>query len=124
MKNEIKGFTRCLVEQILRFYCIQLKQNDIKKDLVENMVTNMIIKEDIYDIMYKLYTELNEKDIQLLKKIQDNQQTLNVKLNFEALKINNEFRMNPEFRENFPLKPESEIIHVEQDIFPFESVVQ
>jgi hypothetical protein len=36
------------------------------------MVTNMIIKEDIYDIMYKLYTELNEKDIQLLKKIQDN----------------------------------------------------
>ena len=63
LKNEIKGFTRCLVEQILRFYCIQLKQNDIKKDLVENMVTNMIIKEDIYDIMYKLYTELNEKDI-------------------------------------------------------------
>ena len=57
------------MEQILRFYCIQLKQNDIKKDLVENMVTNMIIKEDIYDIMYKLYTELNEKDIQLLKKI-------------------------------------------------------
>ena len=51
------------MEQILRFYCIQLKQNDIKKDLVENMVTNMIIKEDIYDIMYKLYTELNEKDI-------------------------------------------------------------
>jgi len=32
--------------------------------------------------------------------------------------------MNPEFRENFPLKPEDEIIHVEQDIFPFESVVQ
>lgn len=29
----------------------------------------MIIKEDIYDIMYKLYTELNEKDIQILKKV-------------------------------------------------------
>ena len=32
--------------------------------------------------------------------------------------------MNPEYRENFPLKPEEDIIHVEQDIFPFESVVQ
>lgn len=63
LKNEIKGFIRCLVEQILKFYCIELKQNDIKKDLVENMVSNMLIKDEIYYIMYKLYTELNEKDI-------------------------------------------------------------
>ena len=32
--------------------------------------------------------------------------------------------MDPEYRENFELKPEKDIIHVEQDIFPFESVVQ
>ena len=31
--------------------------------------------------------------------------------------------MYPEYRENFPMKPEEEIIHVEQDIFPFESVI-
>ena len=69
IKNEIKGFIRCLVEQILKFYCIELKLNDIKKDLVENMVTNMIIKDDIYIIMHKLYTELNENDIQIIKKV-------------------------------------------------------
>ena len=91
LKNEIKAFIRCLVEQILKFYCIELKMNDIKKDLVENMVTNMIIKDDIYYILHKLYTELNENDIQILKKIQDDDNVLKAKLNFDILQINKEF---------------------------------
>jgi hypothetical protein len=33
-------------------------------------------------------------------------------LNFEALNINPEFRMDPEYRDKFNLKPEDEIVIV------------
>ena len=37
---------------------------------------------------------------------------LNKRLNFEALNINPEFRMDPEYRDKFNLKPEDEIVIV------------
>lgn len=69
LKNELKGFIKCIVQQILKFYAITLKFNDIKRDLIENLVTNMILKDEIYAILYSLYTELNEEKIQKLKKV-------------------------------------------------------
>jgi len=72
LRQEIKGFIKQLVEQILRFYCIELRANDIKRDLVENMVTNMILKDEIYVIMFRLYSELYEDDYQVMKALMEN----------------------------------------------------
>ena len=82
---EIKGFIRCLVGQILNFYCIKLKPNDIKKDLVENMVTNLVLTDEIYVIMFHLYSELYNEDILALKRVQDSDEILNSKLNLQSL---------------------------------------
>lgn len=85
LKKELKSFIRCIVEQILNFYCIQLRQNDLKRDLVENMVTNMVLKDEVYAIMFRMYSELHDENIQLLKEVQDNEQLLATKLNLEKL---------------------------------------
>ena len=88
----------------MNFYCIQLRQNDIKRDLVENMVTNMVLTDEIYVIMFRLYSELYDDDIQMLKCVQDNQALLDSKVNLASLQVNKEFQMDLDFRDTFDLK--------------------
>ena len=64
LRQEIKGFIGCLVDCVLGFYCITLRPNDIKRDLVENMVANMLIRDEIYTILFRLYSELHDDEIQ------------------------------------------------------------
>lgn len=40
-----------------------LKLKDIKRDLIDNMITNMILKDEIYMILFSLYSELHEDKI-------------------------------------------------------------
>ena len=44
-----------------------MKQSDIKRDLFENMISNMILKDEIYMILFSLYSELHEEKIEKLK---------------------------------------------------------
>ena len=48
LRQEIKGFIKCLIDAVLSFYLIRLRPNDLKRDLVENIITNMILKDEIY----------------------------------------------------------------------------
>jgi len=59
------------VNQLLKFYHFQLPPNDIKRDLVENIITNLILKDEIYVILFSLYSELMEDDITKLQEIQN-----------------------------------------------------
>ena len=63
LKQEIKGFISCIVSVLLKFYFIQLPRQDIKRDLFENIITNIILKDEIYVILFSLYSELLEEDI-------------------------------------------------------------
>lgn len=56
MKYELKGFIKCIVAQIFVFYGIELGPRDVKRDLAENMVTNIILRDEIYVILFKLYS--------------------------------------------------------------------
>ena len=63
LEKEIKGFIKCIVSQLLKFYMFALKLKDIKRDLIDNMITNMILKDEIYMILFSLYSELDEDKI-------------------------------------------------------------
>ena len=56
LKYELKGFIKCIVAQIFLFYGIELGPRDVKRDLAENMVTNIILRDEIYVILFKLYS--------------------------------------------------------------------
>ena len=104
LKTEIKGFIRCLVQQLLTFYAIELRKNDIKRDLAENMVTNIVMKDEIYVIMFRLYSELYEDDIQVLKRLQDNPALLEEKLSLAALNVKPQFCLDQAVRAAYEYK--------------------
>jgi len=63
LNREIKGFIKIIVEVILVFYKLRLGKRDIKRDLMLNMVTNLIIKDEIYLLFIKLYSDDLANDI-------------------------------------------------------------
>jgi hypothetical protein len=62
IEKELKGFINVMVDSILAFYDITLKgrgrQRDLKRDLVENMMTNLVLRDQVYVIVFKLHTDL------------------------------------------------------------------
>ena len=69
-----------------------------------NMVTNIIIKDEIYLILFAVYSQLLDDDIQKIKDINEDSQTLESVFGIHTLKINNNFNMNYKYRETFPIK--------------------
>jgi len=69
LNREIKGFIKIIVEVILVFYKLRLGKRDIKRDLMLNMVTNLIIKDEIYLLFIKLYSDDLANDIYKFSKI-------------------------------------------------------
>ena len=76
LKQEINSFIQCIVACILKFYQIRLSQTDIKRDLLVNMVTNLIVKDEIYFILFSMYSELNAENIKKMTTVQANQEAL------------------------------------------------
>ena len=54
---------------MLRFYDIELKRRDVKRDLFENVITGLILRDEIYTIMFRLYSEIEDDNIQKLNAI-------------------------------------------------------
>jgi hypothetical protein len=111
LRMEIKGFINSIVDQVLRFYDIELKKKDVKRDLFENVVTGLILRDEIYTIMFRVYSEIQDDNIQKLNLIQHNEELLNGKLSLQALNINKEFQMDPEYRNEFSLRQNESVIY-------------
>ena len=63
LRMEIKGFIKTIVDQVLRFYDIELKKRDVKRDLFENVITGLVLRDEIYTIMFRLYSKIEEDNI-------------------------------------------------------------
>lgn len=59
LDKEIKGFINCLD--------FTIEQNGIKRDIFENTISNLILKGEIYMILFSLYLELHEEKINKIK---------------------------------------------------------
>lgn len=64
-----------------------------------NMVTNLIIKDEIYLLFIKLYSDDLANDIYKLSQVIECQEFVDKKFSFDALNVNMEFRMDKTFRE-------------------------
>ena len=42
----------------MKFYDIKLSMRDIKRDLMVNMITNVVLKDEIYDIFIGMYNKM------------------------------------------------------------------
>jgi len=104
LKQEINSFIQCILTCILKFYHIRLSRTDIKRDLLVNMVTNLIVKDEIYFILFSMYSELNAENIKKMTAVQANKAALDKFLSFEVLNVNKEFRIDPAVRKIYPVK--------------------
>ena len=123
LRMELKNFIKCIVRQILKFYSIPLRANDIKKDLLENMVINIVLKDEIYTIFERLYSDLHYDSIQRLIRLQNDQELLDAKVNFEVLKVNKEFRMDPDVRALFNYTGDGVFEELQHTEKPFERTI-
>ena len=62
-----------------------------------NMVTNLIIKDEIYLLFIKLYSDDLANDIYKFSKIIECQELVDKKFSFQALNVNKEFQMDKNF---------------------------
>jgi hypothetical protein len=85
LKNELKQFIEQIVVALLSFYSIKLGPTDIKRELVVNMVTNIILKDEIYIIVYRMLSEQHWDDILKLRSIQANTPFVDSKFSLDAL---------------------------------------
>ena len=60
LKMEIKSFIDCMVEQTLRFYDITLSKKEVKRDLFMNVLTGLVLSDEVYAIMFRLYSQILE----------------------------------------------------------------
>jgi hypothetical protein len=63
-----------------------------------NIVTNMIIKDEIYFILFKMYSSNLNDDIQKFNEIVKDSRILDQYLSLSSFKINREFMFDVEYR--------------------------
>jgi hypothetical protein len=87
---------------------------------LENMVTNMILRDEIYIILFGLYSELHRDEIEQLKKLQDNSELLEKNLNLKCLQVSPAFQMDPDYKTNFTKTGRSSSTNNKTKITPYE----
>ena len=81
---------------VLNFYKISLTPNDLKKDLLINMVTTLIMRDSTYSILMNLILHANDKRV---KTIQRNIHKYKYKVSLDKLGVNKYFQFNKSFKE-------------------------
>jgi len=67
---------------------------DLRKELIIIIATNMILSEEVYFILFNLYSFFLEGDLQKLRTIMKNESILAKYFNFEDLRIGQQFQFD------------------------------
>ena len=62
------------------------------------MISNSILKGDIYMILYSLYCDLLDDKIDKMRLVQENEYALNNLLDIKTLNLNYHFAMDPQIK--------------------------
>ena len=71
------------------------------------------MRDEIYFILFSMYSELNQQNINKLTMVQESLPVLEKYLSFTELKVNKEFHMDPRVRDAYMVK-ESEAENFER----------
>ena len=69
-------FIELIVKAIIYFYNIPIKQGELKRDLLTNLSTNLILSDEVYFLMYNLYSTASTEDLHHLSQIMSNKKLL------------------------------------------------
>jgi hypothetical protein len=52
-----------MVKALINFYFIEVRPNELKRDLLVNLITNMTLSDEVYFLLYNLYSIALSKDL-------------------------------------------------------------
>eukprot|EP00347_Sterkiella_histriomuscorum_P018663 403344650 len=102
--REVQSFVRILFFATIKFYRIELKPNDIRKDLIINMLTSVIMKDQTYSIIMNSILQGNQDRV---KAIQKNMSKYKFKINLDKLGVSKYFQFSSTFRDLISTQSES-----------------
>lgn len=89
--REVLYFREMIQDAIVRFYELEFNGiNDINIELLQNMVTSLVVKDELYVFLICLYTLKNIKDVIELERLFSNKR--NVDLTY--LDVKDDFKLN------------------------------
>ena len=91
--RDLKAFRQLIQDSIVRFYTLQFKgPNDINIQLLQNLLTSFIIKDDLYIFMQCVYTLQYHQEVTALNNLFSNDDINMISL--DSLKIRKEFQLD------------------------------
>jgi len=69
IEKDIKDLILKIVDSILKFYGIMLRRAEIKRELFENTVTNIIIKNEMHYILYTFHKLMLDPKVKMFSDI-------------------------------------------------------
>lgn len=89
--KEVLYFREMIQDAIVRFYELEFSGiNDINIELLQNMVTSLVVKDELYVFLICLYTLKNLKDVVELEKLFCTKQ----KVDLTFLDVRDDFKLN------------------------------
>lgn len=92
----MQTFIKIMLYTVIKFYSLNLNPNEIKKDLLLNTVTTLIMKDQAYSIVMNSILQSNQNRI---REIFRNMNKFKFKISLEKLGVTNYFQLNRTFRE-------------------------
>jgi hypothetical protein len=82
---------------VVKFYNIEVKPNDLRKDVLLNLMTNLILRKDVYAVVYSLLGKVHESKVRQMKAAM----VSNLNISLEQLQISKYFTFDFEFKQEF-----------------------
>ena len=104
MQNVLIDTINLMVEAIIQFYTLQEQcggKRDIRRELFFNLVTNLVLEQDVYFLMHNLTSVTMEAKLNRMRQVMADKNIQDNYLNFEKLKIAPAFQFDVNFRNQY-----------------------
>lgn len=86
---------------IILFYSLQVKPKDPKRDLIWNLSANFILSDEVYFLLFNLYSIYHQKTLFSLTQIMKDKDFLAQHINLDTLKIKHQFKFDKAFKSKY-----------------------
>ena len=86
-QNQIHFIIDVIVNNINNFYGLGLKPKELKRDLLVNLATNLILSDEVYFLMFNLLSIYHQRSLHKLNTVMSDKFILDNQLNFKELKV-------------------------------------
>ena len=101
MQTTLIDTINMIVEAIIYFYSLQEQcggKRDIRRELFFNLVTNLVLEQDVYFLMHTLTSVTMEAKLNRMREVMASKTIQETHLNFEKLKIAPAFQFYADYR--------------------------